>query len=213
MEKPEGLYKLSVLEEAYEEYAIECGAALRITMARILNLQEAYDKISERSPFHSINGRIKKYDSVIEKCKRKGYDIDIESIKENVRDIAGIRIVTPFKDDIYTVAESIEHIPGINIVQEKDYVKNPKPNGYSSLHLHVQIEIYSPIQGGSKLIPLEIQIRDITMDTWAVIEQIINYKNENSTPEMQKSFKEMHSNLDQVDNEAIKLRELTTKQQ
>ncbi|MBQ3465254.1 GTP pyrophosphokinase family protein [Candidatus Saccharibacteria bacterium] len=205
-------YNLPVLEEAYKEYAMECEAALRLTMARILNLQEAFNKISDRSPFDSVNSRIKEFSSVIEKCKRRGYEIDIESIKENVRDVAGIRIITPFRDDIYTVAESIEHIPGINIVRKKDYVKEPKPNGYSSLHLHVQIEIYSPIQGGSKLIPIEIQIRDKSMDLWATIDHIINYRNNCPPPDAEEKFLKMSRILTDFANTAIELRDLDTEQ-
>ncbi len=208
MVKPNVPYGMPELEEAYKEYATECESALRLTLARILNLQEAFNRIFDRNPFDSVTGRMKEFDSVVEKCKRRGYSIDIDSIKENVRDVAGIRIITPFRDDIYTVADSIERIPGINVVQKKDYVKKPKPNGYSSLHLNVQVEIYSPLYGCSKLIPLEIQIRDKSMDMWATVEHIIKYKNDSPSPGVEERFQKMAKILTDFANMAIELRDI-----
>ena len=209
MEK-DGLEELFEINEAYEEYARWCKMALRITLARIKNIQEDMKYTEDRSPFDTIISRIKTFESVSEKCSRKGYDLTISSIKENVKDIAGIRIITTFRDDIYTVAELIEKTPGINIIDKKDYVKEPKENGYSSLHLHAQVEIY--LSTGSKLVPVEIQIRDKAMDMWATIEHIVSYKSyENQFPETLKSFRDISKVLDKFDKMAISLRDHQTK--
>lgn len=205
-------YKLAELEKAYSEYVTDCESALRLTLARILNLQEAFSRLQDRNPLNSVTSRIKEFNSVIEKCKRKGYDISIDSIKENIRDIAGIRIITVFRDDVYEVAKQIKRVPGINIVTEKDYIKNPKSNGYSSLHLQVQIEIYSPIQGTSKLIPLEIQIRDKSMDLWASVEHIVKYKNDDPMPGVEERFQKMARILKEFADTAIELRDFSESQ-
>ena len=104
----------------------------------------------------------------------------------------------------------VKATPGIILAEEKDYVKNPKPNGYSSLHLNVQIEIYSPLANKSKLVPLEIQIRDKAMEMWAAIEHIISYK-KSSTPTAEKMFKEMADNLRLFDKKALELRNYNIK--
>ena len=197
----------SVLKDEFKEYVAECEAALRITVAKIVNMREIIKMSNKRNPFNSIDDRIKTYDSVIEKCKRRNYPLSIESIKKNILDVAGIRIITPFKDDIYDVVEIFHHIPGFNIQAEKDYVKNPKKNGYSSYHMCMLVEIYSPVSGGSKLIPVEIQIRDKAMDLWATIEHIIGYKNSNPSPEAGNQFKRIADILIRFDELAIELRD------
>ena len=107
------------LGEEYEAYAAECESAMRIAMAKILNAKEAIERSGERNPFDSIDSRVKSFESTLGKCEEHGYEPTIENIKERIRDIAGIRIITPFRDDVYMVASLLEHIPGMNIVQKK----------------------------------------------------------------------------------------------
>jgi len=136
--------------------------------------------------------------------------MDIEHIRRNIQDIAGIRIVTLFRDDIYRVVEILHHIPGFNIDEEKDYVEHPKPNGYSSYHMNIRVEIYSPATGGSKLIPIEIQIRDKGMDYWASLEHVIKYKNDDPSPEVEGLFKEVADIITRLSEKAIELREYSS---
>ena len=203
--------KNSTLKDEFEEYSIECEAALRTTMAKIINVREIIKRSAKRNPFDSIDDRIKTFKSVKEKAERKGYDLEIETIKQNILDVAGIRIITPFRDDIYDVVEIFHHIPGFNIICEKDYVKKPKENGYASYHIAMLVEIYSPVTGGSKLIPVEVQIRDKAMDLWATIEHIIGYKNHNASPEIGENFKNIAGVLSRFDDMAIALRDSNTK--
>ena len=104
----------------------------------------------------------------------------------------------------------LHHIPGINIDEEKDYVSKPKPNGYSSYHIQVRVEIYSPLTNSSKLIPIEIQLRDKAMDMWATVEHIVRYKNTDPSPEATERFKRIADILVQFDEMAMELRDFNS---
>ncbi len=197
----------SILQYEFDQYALECQSALDLAMVRIENARRIImSDPTKYDPFDRIEGRIKTFDSVIKKCSRKSCDLTIEDIKKNIRDIAGIRIITIFRDEISQVADLIAKIPGINIVSREDYVENPKENGYSSLHLDVQVEIYSPDEG-SKLIPIEIQIRDKSMNLWASVEHIVKYKKKDHDPKAADYFKKMAEILKEFDEVAIRLRD------
>ena len=197
----------AILQYQFDQYALECKSALDLAMVRIENARRMIVADPTRyDPFDRIEGRIKTFDSTIKKCGHKGCDLTIESIKKNVKDIAGIRIITIFRDEIEQVADLIAKIPGMNIVSIEDYINNPKENGYLSLHLEVQVEIYSP-SGGSKLVPIEIQIRDKSMNLWASVEHIVNYKKNGSDPKATPYFKKLSEILTDFDEYAIKLRD------
>ena len=195
------------LQYEFDSYALECRSALDLAMVRIENARRmiAADP-SKYDPFDRIEGRIKTFDSVIKKCGRKKYGLTINDIKQNVKDIAGIRVITIFRDEIYQVADLIAKIPGLNIVSREDYVDDPKENGYSSLHLEVQVEIYSPGEG-SKLIPIEVQIRDKSMNLWASVEHIVKYKKKDHDPKAEEYFKKMAEILTEFDEVAMRLRD------
>lgn len=199
-----------MLEYEYDRYSLECQSALELAMVRIENARRMITADPLKyDPFDRIEGRIKTFDSMIKKCSRRGYKPTIEEIKKNVKDIAGIRIITIFRDEIYRVADLIAKIPGLNIVSREDYVDNPKDNGYSSLHLEVQVEIYSPGEG-SKLIPIEIQIRDKAMNLWASVEHIVRYKKKDHDPKAEEYFKKMAETLTKFDEVAMNLRDYDT---
>lgn len=196
-----------ILQYEFDQYALECQSALDLAMVRIENARRMIVADPTRHvPFDRIESRVKTFDSTIKKCGRKNYDLTIDSVKKNVRDIAGIRIITIFRDEIYRVAELIAKIPGINIVSRDDYVNTPKENGYSSLHLEVQVEIYSP-DGGSKLIPIEIQIRNKSMNLWASVEHIVKYKKKDHDPKVEAYFKKMAEIMVEFDKVAMEFRD------
>lgn len=153
-----------------------------------------------------MDGRIKTFKSALKKMEKKGIEPTIDAIKQHIKDIVGIRIVTVFRDEIDEVAKLIAKIPGITIVGKKDYVHNPKENGYQSLHIRAQVEIYDPIEG-SQLILIEIQIRDIYMHAWAQVEHRVKYKNQNPSPEAEAKFKELAKSVIKADEIAMKLRD------
>ncbi|MBR3132061.1 GTP pyrophosphokinase family protein [Candidatus Saccharibacteria bacterium] len=197
-------------EEDYEALAIEYEDAMNKAMASIEIMDRSMERSEGRNPFEQYESRIKEYGSVEEKCGRKGHPFTLESVKKNILDIAGIRITTAFRDDIYRVVEILHQFPDFVILDEKDYVKNPKPNGYSSYHLHIEVNIFYP-GFGSKKFPIEIQIRDKAMDFWATIEHSLKYKNANLPEEkrekIEKMFRELADALTKVEEKAIKLRD------
>lgn len=208
----EKAYDMASVENAYRQYSAECDCGMALVLARINNIQKQLDILPERNPIAYIESRVKTFGSVARKCYRRGFvkegeALTIDVIKEHVRDIAGIRVTTTFKDDVIRICDEITHQPGINVVEKKNYIDNPKPNGYSSFHLQIQVEIYSSAEQQSKLVPVEIQIRDRAQDLWATIEHIVAYKNQNKSPEAEKLFKRIADTLDSFDQLAIELRD------
>ncbi len=200
-------FYLTEVKKEYAVYVSECNRAVRKAMATLTNLKEAMDQgyTDERTPFDSIDWRIKSFESVVEKCHRKGYELNIDSIKDKIHDIGGIRIITPFRDDIEKVEKLIRNCPEITIKKRKDYVSAPKDNGYSSLHLDAEVSVLIP-EVGYVSIPLEIQIRDKAMDMWATVEHIVKYKGDTS-PEAETRFKQIADILMQFDEVAMQLRD------
>lgn len=129
---------------------------------------------SEDNPIESIACRLKKPASIIEKLRRKGLDISISSIEQNLRDVAGIRIICSFPQDIYRLSEKICSQDDIRLIEKKDYIQNPKENGYRSLHLILEVPVFFADE--KKWLPVEVQFRTIAMDFWASIEHKMRYK-------------------------------------
>lgn len=205
-------YDLAKVEDDYRQYATDCSCGMELALARINNIQRQLDIFPGRNPIAHIESRVKTFGSVARKCYRRGYlkegeALTINDIKNNIRDIAGIRITTTFKDDVNRIVDEITHQPGIMVIEEKDYINHPKPNGYSAYHLQIQVEIYSSIEKQSKLVPVEIQVRDRAQDLWATIEHIVAYKNQNKSPQAEELFKKMSETLDAFDRLAIELRD------
>lgn len=198
--------ELEEFEKEYELYAEECEAALNQVLLSIDVFVKAIERNGQRNPFDRVEHRIKTFRSVRGKCKKRGCAITAESIRENITDIAGVRIITKYIDEIDLVRGMLEKIPGINIVKIKDYVKEPKPNGYQSVHLDCRVGVYDPYQG-SRLIPVEIQIRSKSMNLWATLEHDLKYKNPNPSPEVDKKFLRIAKILRNFDEEAIALRD------
>lgn len=128
----------------------------------------------ERNPIDSITSRLKSPESIYEKIQRKHLPPDIKSIEEHLSDVAGVRVVCNFIDDIYMLAECLLRQDDVRLVEMKDYIKNPKPNGYRSLHLIIEIPIF--LTDEKKMMKVEVQIRTAAMDLWASLEHKIYYK-------------------------------------
>lgn len=142
------------------------------TKFKVLNEEFAVD--SESNPVESIKSRIKSPDSLFEKLIRKGCELTPEAIMEGVDDVAGIRVICSTKSDVYMLADALLMQPDVELIAEKDYIKNPKPNGYRSLHLIVATPIN--LLDGSKMMKVEVQLRTLAMDAWASLEHKIKYK-------------------------------------
>ena len=134
----------------------------------------------EHNPIESIKSRVKSLDSIVRKLEKRQLPITIESVEENLKDIAGVRVVCSFVDDIYRIEENFLAQEDVTLIQRKDYIQNPKPSGYRSLHLIIKTPIYTEI--GKKDMFVEIQMRTIAMDFWSSLEHKLRYK-KNLNPE------------------------------
>ncbi|WP_391560098.1 GTP pyrophosphokinase family protein [Robertmurraya sp.] len=143
-------------------------------------LKQEFQYIHDYSPIEHVKSRIKSPESILKKVQRKNLDLSLPSIKENIKDIAGIRITCSFISDIFEISRMLENQSDIEVVEKKDYINHPKPNGYQSLHLIVKIPVF--MSNGIENVYVEVQIRTIGMDFWASLEHKIYYKFDNEVP-------------------------------
>lgn len=179
-EKAIDMKKLKTLKVELTRFMMAYKFALDEMNTKINILKEEFTYIHDYNPIEHVKSRLKSPESVLKKVLRKGYDFSLASIKENVRDIAGIRITCSFRSDIYKLSKMIANQKDIKVVDYKDYIKNPKPNGYQSLHLILQIPIF--MSDREELTFVEVQIRTIAMDFWASLEHKIYYKYNQEVP-------------------------------
>ena len=163
--------------ERWDEVLAPYEHAVEELKVKFKNIRKEFLTKGEYSPIEFVTGRTKKIASIISKAKR----LDIDDIEENMEDIAGIRIMCQFVEDIYTIVELIKNRSDMSIVYEKDYIKNFKDSGYRSYHVIIRYPINSI--AGSKEILCEIQIRTLAMNFWATIEHSLKYKYEHYIPE------------------------------
>lgn len=128
----------------------------------------------DRNPIESIKSRLKSRDSIIKKLIDKNLPFSLESIEENIRDVAGVRVICSFPEDIYRIADCFLNQDDVKLIERKDYIKNPKKSGYRSLHLIIEVPIF--LQNEKKSMKVEVQLRTIAMDFWASLEHKLRYK-------------------------------------
>ena len=158
------------LKEFFTYY--KCAIMEIETKFRVLN--EQFSINGESNPIEFIQSRIKSYGSIFRKMIAKNIPRTIEDIEKNVSDIAGIRVVCSFVQDIYRLADCFLRQDDIFLIENKDYIKSPKPNGYRSLHLIVEVPIF--LENEKRLVKAEVQLRTIAMDFWASLEHKLRYK-------------------------------------
>ena len=151
-------------------------SALKVAVAQMEILDEEFATLNDRSPIHHIEYRIKTLDSIVEKLQRRGHAVTIDNIYAYIQDVAGIRIICNYLDDIYYLRSLLTRNESFRVIQEVDYIKTPKPSGYRSLHLIVEVPIV--ISEGTLHLPVEIQLRTIAMDMWASLEHELRYKSQ-----------------------------------
>ena len=164
----------------YSRLTKNYSAAIREVQTKLQILDEDFEMMHDHDPIHHMETRVKSMESILEKLDRKGFELSMESITENLTDIAGVRVICHYVDDIYAVRDLLKSQSDIEFVRETDYIKNPKPNGYRSLHLVVKIPVYF-VDGMVKM-PVEIQIRTMAMNFWASLEHKLRYKSDGEIP-------------------------------
>ena len=137
-------------------------------------LNQEFSLRHDRNPISSIKSRLKTMPSIIEKMERRQIPMDLDAIETNLTDIAGIRVICAFEQDVYTLATALLSQDDITLIEQKDYIANPKPNGYRSLHLIVSVPIF--LQNEKRVMKVEIQLRTIAMDCWASLDHQLRYK-------------------------------------
>ena len=163
-------------------------AAVEKVTAQLNILKGEFQFSNDRNPISSISSRIKSRESIIYKMKKKGLPMTVSALINNIHDIAGVRVVCPFIEDVYYVARMLVKQHDVEVIEVKDYIREPKENGYRSLHVIITVEV--DFAEASRKVPVEIQIRTIAMDFWASTEHQLRYKKEKEfTQEIQDKLK------------------------
>lgn len=158
----------------FETFRHAYRAAIKEVRTKIEILSEDFAVRHDYNPIHHMERRLKSPESIEEKLERYGKEISIESARKNIMDIAGIRVVCNFIDDVYAIADMLMEQNDISLIGKKDYIENPKDNGYRSLHLVLSVPVF--LLNGCESVPVEVQIRTVAMDFWASLEHQLRYK-------------------------------------
>ena len=157
------------------------------TKFEILNMEMSVR--NNRNPIETIKTRIKTPKSIVNKLKRRNFEISLDSVMKNLNDVAGVRIICSFIDDIYYIADLFTKQDDVKVIEIKDYIKNPKSNGYRSYHMIVEIPVF--FSNEKQLVRVEVQIRTMAMDFWASLEHQVKYKKDfENSKEIERELKE-----------------------
>ena len=181
----------------FTDLRMRCSAAIKEISTKLDILDREFSVRQDHNPIHHMESRLKSINSNEEKIERKGMAMEIESVYK-ITDLAGVRVVCNYIDDIYKVEDSLLRQDDIKLIKRKDYIKNPKESGYRSLHLVVEVPIF--LSDRTYHMPVEIQIRTIAMDTWASLEHEIKYKRKEDMPkEVADELKQCAKSMAEVD--------------
>lgn len=189
----------------FKRLMTEYSSAIMEVETKLKVLNAEFSQEYNRNPFESIKTRLKSPESISEKLERRGYPFTVESIQRNLTDVAGIRVICSFPDDIYRLADLLTGQDDIVLIRKKDYIQNPKPNGYRSLHLILSVPIF--LSNEKKYMNVEVQFRTIAMDFWASLEHKLKYKkNVNDTDEIVEQLKVCADSIEMLDYQMQEIR-------
>ncbi len=163
----------------FQEAIMMYTCAIREVKTKLEVLNDELSIRNQRNPIEMIKSRVKKPASIVEKLKRRNLPVSLESMVNHLDDVAGIRVICSFVDDIYAVAEMLVNQDDVTVIAVKDYIRNPKPNGYRSYHLIVEVPVF--FSDRKKNMRVEVQIRTIAMDFWASLDHQLKYKKDVGT--------------------------------
>lgn len=199
VERAKTLDELDILLMRYE-------SAIREIRTKFEILNDELSLLGHQNPIASISSRRKTLSGILEKLKRQGFPMTLESIEENLTDVAGIRIICSFVDDIYKVAKMLQQQDDIKVLLIKDYIAKPKPNGYRSYHMIVEVPVF--FSNEKRPMKVEVQIRTIAMDFWANLEHRMRYKKDiEAADEIIDELKECADNIAATDEKMMIIRE------
>ena len=185
----------------FQELMMMYSCAIREMRTKLEVLNDELSVHHQRNPIEFITSRVKKPLSIVEKLHRYGVPVSVESVEKNLNDVAGVRVICSFIDDIYTVADMLLRQDDITLIKKKDYIEHPKDNGYRSLHLIIEIPVFFSNQ--KKNMRVEVQIRTIAMDFWASVDHQLKYKQDiedvENTDELSAELKECADIIAQTD--------------
>lgn len=191
--------------EPFNRLMMEYRFAIMEVETRLKVLNEEFSREYKRNPFESIKSRLKSPESIYEKLERKGYPITVDNIREHLTDVAGLRVICSFPDDIYRLADLVTSQDDILLLRKKDYIQNPKGNGYRSLHLILSVPIF--LSNEKKYMKAEVQFRTIAMDFWASLEHKLKYKKDVKDAEMiVAQLKDCADSIEKLDQQMLDLR-------
>lgn len=197
--------KLKEAEE-FDRLMMEYRFAIMEVETRLKVLNEEFSYKYKRNPFESIKSRLKSPESIYDKLEQKGYPVTVENIREHLADVAGLRVICSFPDDIYRLAALFARQGDILLLKEKDYIREPKESGYRSLHLILSVPIF--LSNEKKYVKAEIQFRTIAMDFWASLEHKMKYKKDvDHAEEIAAQLKECADTIERLDYQMQTLRD------
>ena len=199
--------RLQTYTAPYRELMSYYRCAMMEVSTKFNVLDEELSLQYDRNPIEAIKTRLKSPESIMDKLSRRGLPFSAESIEHNLNDIAGVRVICAYISDIYMLRDALLRQDDIVLLQEKDYIKNPKPNGYRSLHLIVETPIF--LHDQKKQMRVEVQFRTMAMDWWASVEHKLRYKKPAAPEEVNSELKECAEISADLDKRLEKLRQRT----
>lgn len=199
--------KEEIIEKEINDIMINYMCALKVLEAQIEIINDEFQYKFNHNPIEHIKTRVKSVESIMKKLDKYNLEFSIDNLINHIFDIIGARIVCSFKSDIYKIVKIIKNTSNLEVIEEKDYISNPKESGYSSYHLIVNVPVY--LSTGMTKVKAEIQIRTIAMDFWASLEHKINYKFAKKVPEeVKKELVASSKIIDSLDNRMNYLKEI-----
>lgn len=172
--------EMRALRDETERFMMRYRFGMDEVITKLSILRDEFAQTHDYNPFEHLSSRLKTLDSVIEKINRRGIEPTFESIREHITDIAGVRVTCSFVSDAYRIFELLTGQRDVRLIAVKDYIKDPKPNGYKSLHAIIEVPVF--LSTGPVPVTIEVQIRTIAMDFWASLEHKIYYKYHGQVP-------------------------------
>lgn len=208
------IYSNNEIKERLQTYAAPYRELMSYYRCAMMEVSTKFNVLDEelslqydRNPIEAIKTRLKSPESIMDKLSRRGLPFSAESIEQNLNDIAGVRVICAYISDIYMLRDALLRQDDIVLLQEKDYIKNPKPNGYRSLHLIVETPIF--LHDQKKQMRVEVQFRTMAMDWWASVEHKLRYKKPAAPEEVNSELKECAEISADLDKRLEKLRQRT----